>query len=92
MTEYLNKEELRNFINQGIKLLKPEGILCTTIILKSGMGGVYTCLARMKGVKKYSYTTNEIKEILGEIEYKVYPLYSLMGIPFAILLEVKNER
>ena len=73
-------------------MLNPQGIFCTTIILKKGMGGMYTYLARMKGIKKYSYSMNEIKEILGGTEYKVYPLRSLLGIPFAVLLEVKNER
>ena len=92
MTEYLNKEELKKFIDQGLKMLNPQGIFCTTIILKKGMGGLYTYLARMKGIKKYSYSMNEIKEILGGTEYKVYPLRSLLGIPFAVLLEVKNER
>lgn len=91
MTEYLSKHELAEFITQGISILKTNGKFATTIILDSGLGGVYTRLAQAKGIKKYSYTLCEIDKIMAGRVYRLIPLNSVCKIPFATLLEVSNE-
>ena len=93
MTEYLNMEELSKFINDSVAyLLEENGVFATTVIVDYGLGALYTRLARMKGIKKYSYKYNDIKRMLSDKNYRMIPLNSYLGIPLAVLIEIKNER
>ncbi len=93
MTEYLDKEELSKFINDSVEhLLEENGVFATTVIVDYGLGALYTRLARMKGIKKYSYKYDEIERMLSDKDYRLIPLTSYLGIPFAVLIEIKNER
>lgn len=93
MTEYLSCDELKEFIEQGIALLDEEGVFLTTVILKKGLGSLYIRLARMKGVKKYNYTMKQLMHMVEQkekIEVHFMPLNTVLGVPFAVLLEIKK--
>lgn len=91
MTEYLNKDELQNFINDSIDLiLNDEGIFTTTIIVKKGLGRIYTKLATIKGINKYSYKYSEIEAMVRGRDYRLIPLNTYCRIPMAVMLEVKK--
>ena len=93
MTEYLNMEDLSKFINDSVAyLLEENGVFATTVIVDYGLGALYTRLARIKGIKKYSYKYNDIKRMLTDKNYRMIPLNSYLGIPLAVLIEIKNER
>ena len=89
MTEYLEKEALRTFINDGCKVVEEGGIFLTTIIINRGWGLLYTMLANMKGIKKYSYSLKEIKRICSGKDYRIIPLPSYFGIPVAVMIEIR---
>lgn len=93
MTEYLPPSELKAFIGQSIDLLDEQGIFITTIISNKGLGGLYILLARMKGIRKYNYSYKQIAHITKMkegIKADIIPLNTVLGIPFAFLLEIKK--
>lgn len=91
MTEYLNNREMAQFIEQGIQLLSPGGIFVTTFILNKGLGWLYVILARVKGIKKYCYSVEEIEQMINvdENKIKIIHLNTILGIPFAALMEIQ---
>lgn len=92
MTEYLDFDELTKFIKDSYNYLLADdgGVVATTIIIDSGLGKIYTTLAKMKGIKKYSYSYQELEKILDGMNYTFTPLNSWLGIPFATLVEIKK--
>ena len=91
MTEYLSKKELIDFINGSLEYcLTEKGKLVTTIILRSGMGVLYTLFARLKSIRKYCYSIQEIEKIVKGKKHKIIPIYSVFNIPFACILEVEK--
>lgn len=90
MTEYLNPEELQRFIDSSLNILLEDGVLATTIIVRKGLGKLYTRLASIKGIKKYSYSYTEIKSIVYGRNYKLIPLNTYFGIPMSVLLEIRK--
>ena len=91
MTEYLCLEELRRFIDDSVDiLLKDGGVFASTIIVKRGMGRLYTSLATMKGIKKYSYSYEDIKSMVIGRNYNIEPLNTYLGIPMTVLLEIRK--
>lgn len=56
------------------------------------MGRLYTKLAAMKGIKKYSYSYSEIREMVSGRKYRLTPLNTYFGIPMSVLLEIKSEK
>lgn len=92
MTEYLDELQMKKFMRQSIALLNPEGVFATTVIMNKGVGALYIKLAGMKGIKKYNYSIKEIENMIGaEYSINVVLLPSVLGIPFAFLLEIKKK-
>ena len=48
-------------------------------------------LARVKGIKKYCYSVEEIEQMINvdENKIKIIHLNTILGIPFAILMEIQ---
>lgn len=92
MTEYLKPTELRKFIHDGVDIVSDNGngIFATTIIVKKGLGWIYTKMAAVRGIKKYSYSYREIKQMVNGMIYNLIPLNTYFGIPMAVLLEIKK--
>ena len=91
MTEYLTRTELKRFIDDSVDvLLKPGGIFATTIIVRRGLGRIYTSLATMKGIRKNSYSYDEIKKLVSGRNYKITPLNTYFGVPMSVFLEIKK--
>ena len=65
MTEYLDEIQMGEFMRQSIKLLDSEGIFATTVIVNKGLGWIYITLARLKGIKKYCYSSKQIRNMIG---------------------------
>lgn len=92
MTEYLDEQQMKEFMLQSIALLKPSGIFATTAILNRGLGRIYITLARMKGVRKFCYSIKALREMLGEErKVRIVPLNTVFHIPFAVLIEVEQQ-
>ncbi len=94
MTEYLSYEEMKEFIGQGILLLNDGGRFVTTVIQKRGLGRLYILFARMRGIKKYNYSMEEIYSMIEkekEISINILPLDTVMKIPFASLVEIEKS-
>lgn len=92
MTEYLNSDQLYRFINDSVDVvLKERGIFATTIIIKKGLGKIYTSLATLKGITKWSYSRKEIEAMVRGRNYRIIPLNTYFGMPVSVLLEIKNE-
>ncbi len=91
MTEYLDESELKDFIQQGIELLNPNGIFATTVVADKGLGWIYIKLARIKGIQKYCYSEKKIREMIGRgKQISIIPLNTVFNIPFAVLVKVKR--
>ncbi|MDE7430508.1 MAG: class I SAM-dependent methyltransferase [Lachnospiraceae bacterium] len=90
MTEYLASNELEQFMEQAVEALKPGGTFATTIIWNRGIGWLYIALARIKGIKKYNYSIDAIKEMISGKNINITKLNSVLHIPFALLLEIKQ--
>ena len=91
MTEYLNSDQLYRFINDSVDVvLKEGGIFATTIILKKGLGKIYTSLATLKGIPKWSYSEKEIEAMVRGKDYRIIPLNTYFGVPMLVLLEIKK--
>jgi len=91
MTEYLNPEEMEEFITQSIQLLKPGGIFASTVIVNRGLGWLYITLARMKGIQKYNYSEKQIRNMIrAEKKVTITHLRTILGIPFAFLIEAEK--
>lgn len=91
MTEYLSPVEMEEFITQGIHLLKPGGVFATTVIVNRGLGWLYIMVARIKGIQKYNYSEKQIKGMISaDKEITITQLRTILGIPFAFLIEVEK--
>lgn len=93
MTEYLAKDELKSFLSDSLFLLRKDGCLCTTIIVRKGWGYLYALLANLRGIKKYSYSMKEITDILEIIcnTYKLLPLKGAFRVPLAVLVKINEN-
>lgn len=94
MTEYISYQEMKEFIQQSLKLLNKGGKFATTIILKKGIGRLYIILARLKGIKKYNYSMEEIKSMVPDcqnMDVHITALNGILNIPYAVLLEIEKE-
>ena len=90
MTEYLDEIQMGEFMRQSIKLLDSEGIFATTVIVNKGLGWIYITLARLKGIKKYCYSSKQIRNMIGAGKaVRMIPLNTIFNIPFAVLVEVR---
>lgn len=90
MTEYLDEIQMGEFMRQSIKVLDSEGIFATTVIVNKGLGWIYITLACLKGIKKYCYSSKQIRNMIGEGKaVRMIPLNTIFNIPFAVLVEVR---
>ena len=90
MTEYLDEIQMGEFMRQSIKLLDSEGIFATTVIVNKGLGWIYITLARLKGIKKYCYSSKQIRNMIGAGKaVRMIPLNTIFNIQFAVLVEVR---
>lgn len=95
MTEYLNADELRDFVKGAFSCLKPGGVLGFSIIVDKGVGKLYVSGARIKGIKKYAYDENVIVGILddtGVHNRSIKLINSIFNRRFAAWIELKNEK
>lgn len=91
MTEYLNSDQLYRFINDSVDVvLKEGGTFATTIIIKKGLGRIYTSLATLKGISKWSYSEKEIEAMVRGRNYRIIPLNTYFGVPMSVLLEIRK--
>ena len=90
MTEYLDEIQMGEFMRQSIKLLDSEGIFATTVIVNKGLGWIYITLARLKGIKKYCYSSKQVRNMIGAGKaVRMIPLNTIFNVPFAVLVEVR---
>lgn len=91
MTEYLNEAQMKAFVEQGAGLLDSHGVFTTTVVVNRGLGWLYIALARLKGIKKYCYSQQQIRQMIGEgKKIRMIPLNTILNIPFAVLIEIRT--
>ncbi len=69
MTEYVSKTGIEKIINQCAHILKKEGRIIFTFITPGILGLAYIWGAKLKGIRKYCYTHNEIKKFVEKITW-----------------------
>ncbi|OYT42218.1 MAG: hypothetical protein B6U86_00810 [Candidatus Altiarchaeales archaeon ex4484_43] len=69
MTEYVSKTGIEKIINQCAHILKNEGRIIFTFITPGILGLAYIWGAKLKGIRKYCYTHNEIKKFVEKITW-----------------------
>jgi len=94
VTEYLDSQQINNFIGQSYTALDAGGIFLSTFISTGGWGFVYIALARyIRRIRKYNYKQKLIKSLLQEAgfqEVEIIPLRSWLSIPWAFLVRAKK--
>lgn len=92
MTEYLDKNKMKDFLSNGCELLKPGGYLTTTVISNEGLGRGYIFGAHLKGINKFNYSINEIQNCVRDIgKVRIIKMNTIIGIPFAFLVEIQKS-
>ena len=90
MTEYLNPEQLSDFLNEAKKVLNKQGTFISTFISNYCLGYAYVKLANiLKNIDKYCYSKKKITELLGQTgfkEIKIINLSSWLKIPWAYMV------
>lgn len=96
MTEYLKKDDLLLFLKESLKVLKPRGKIITTIISDTGLGKLYTFLAKkIKKIDKYCYSSKDVIKFLAKAKFKnieIIKLNSWFSIPWAFLVIAVKDR
>lgn len=64
MTEYLSQKEITTTLSYCNEFLDKNGVVIISFISKGLLGRFYISGAKIKGIKKYCYSKNKIKEII----------------------------
>jgi len=90
MTEYLNPEQLSDFLSEAKKVLNKQGIFISTFISSYCLGYTYVKLANiLKNIDKYRYSKKKTTELLGQKDFKkikIINLSSWLKIPWAYMV------
>lgn len=88
MTEYLDENQLKQFIIEAKNVLSDGGRLITTIISKYGMGFVYITAAKMlRGIEKYNYTKKTVISRIKDAGFgkcEIVNLNSWLYVPLGV--------
>lgn len=89
LTEYLCPADLRAALRESRDHLKKNGVIIFTLVNRDLLGSLYIGGARLKGIKKYSYSVPMIRKIATEIGLKTIEIKRMRRLGFGYLATFK---
>lgn len=89
LTEYLCPADLRAALRGSREHLKKDGVIIFTFVNRDLLGSLYIGGARLKGIKKYSYSVPRVRKIAAEIGFRIIEIKRMRRLGFGYLATFK---
>lgn len=89
LTEYLCPADLRAALRGSREHLKKDGVIIFTFVNRDLLGSLYVGGARLKGIKKYSYSVPRVRKIAAEIGFRIIEIKRMRRLGFGYLATFK---